>query len=140
MAQVFGLVVAKEFSTIECGDCGIVFAIESWLKTKWVNERHDFTCPNGHSWRFCGETEAERIKRELTAELEATKRETEWARVRANTAEKQLRVQRGQVTKLRNRIKAGVCPCCHRTFKQLAAHMATQHPDFTAEPPVIQEA
>lgn len=23
------------------------------------------------------------------------------------------------------------CPCCNRTFKQLAAHMASQHPTFT---------
>lgn len=25
---------------------------------------------------------------------------------------------------------AGMCPCCRRTFKQLAEHMKSKHPDF----------
>lgn len=28
-------------------------------------------------------------------------------------------------------VGAGVCPCCNRTFKNLARHMAGQHPGFT---------
>ncbi len=33
----------------------------------------------------------------------------------------------------RERIVSGVCPCCNRTFQNLARHIAGQHPDF-AEP------
>jgi hypothetical protein len=130
MGKIVSLVREQEFSTMECGECGIVFAIETWLMDKWVNQRHGFHCPNGHSRRFASETEAERIKRELTVQLEAANREAEWARVRANTAEKQARAAKGQVTKLKKRVGNGVCPCCHRTFKQLAAHMATKHPEY----------
>lgn len=35
--------------------------------------------------------------------------------------------------KLKRRVKAGVCPCCKRTFKQLVAHMKHKHPDFDVE-------
>jgi hypothetical protein len=38
---------------------------------------------------------------------------------------------KGHATRITKRAKAGVCPCCNRTFKQLAAHMASQHPTFT---------
>lgn len=27
------------------------------------------------------------------------------------------------------RIGAGICPCCNRTFSQLARHMQSKHPD-----------
>lgn len=35
-----------------------------------------------------------------------------------------------QLTKTRKRIANGVCPCCHRTFQNLARHMAGQHPAY----------
>lgn len=28
------------------------------------------------------------------------------------------------------RIAAGVCPCCRRSFTDLARHMSSQHPDY----------
>ena len=37
---------------------------------------------------------------------------------------------RGVATRMKNRIKVGVCPCCNRTFQDLAKHMASQHKDF----------
>lgn len=35
--------------------------------------------------------------------------------------------------RLRKRASAGVCPCCNRTFSQLARHMQTKHPTFIAQ-------
>jgi hypothetical protein len=37
------------------------------------------------------------------------------------------------VTKLKQRVANGVCPCCHRSFVNLHRHMAGQHPDYTKE-------
>jgi hypothetical protein len=37
------------------------------------------------------------------------------------------------VTKLKKRTSAGTCPCCTRTFANMAEHMKKQHPDFVAE-------
>tara|TARA_Y100000310_G_scaffold338946_1_gene430083 strand:- start:1163 stop:1354 length:192 start_codon:yes stop_codon:yes gene_type:complete len=47
-----------------------------------------------------------------------------------DAAEKTASTYKGQVTKLKNRAKAGVCPCCNRTFQNLSRHMETKHPDF----------
>ena len=30
----------------------------------------------------------------------------------------------------KNRVAASVCPCCKKTFKQLAAHMKNKHPNY----------
>jgi hypothetical protein len=43
--------------------------------------------------------------------------------------------KKNEAKKLRERARAGVCPCCHRTFKQLAAHMANKHPDYAEQEP-----
>ena len=45
-------------------------------------------------------------------------------------AEASLQATKGVVTRLKKRAIAGVCPCCNRTFQQLAAHMAHKHPDY----------
>jgi hypothetical protein len=37
---------------------------------------------------------------------------------------------KGVKTRMANRIKHGVCPCCNRTFLNLQRHMTTQHPSF----------
>lgn len=43
-------------------------------------------------------------------------------------------------TRTRNRIAAGVCPCCNRTFQNLADHMRTLHADYVAAEPEESEA
>jgi hypothetical protein len=48
-------------------------------------------------------------------------------------AERSAAAAKGNVTKLRKRAAAGVCPCCNRTFLALQKHMAHKHPDFRAE-------
>jgi hypothetical protein len=40
---------------------------------------------------------------------------------------------KAQVTKLKKRASAGVCPCCNRTFSNMARHMAHQHPEFDSK-------
>lgn len=34
-----------------------------------------------------------------------------------------------------HRVGAGVCPCCKRTFQQLARHMKCKHPKYRTEGP-----
>lgn len=48
-------------------------------------------------------------------------------------AQHQSRAFKGVVTKLKKRAANGVCPCCNRTFVDLARHMAGKHPTFLAE-------
>jgi hypothetical protein len=111
-----------------CGKCGIEFAAPD----KWWAERrknHDtWYCPNGHSRSFIGETKEDALRRErdlLTQrlaqkddEIAGERRRTEAAREATAKAERKLK-----------RVQKGVCPCCTRSFTNLARHMATKHPD-----------
>jgi septal ring factor EnvC (AmiA/AmiB activator) len=99
------------------------------------NKAHTIYCPHGHAltWR---ETEADRLRRErdllkqrqamLEDEARAARAEASAATARATKAEAAER-------KLKKRAAAGTCPCCQRTFANMASHMKSQHPDFVAD-------
>jgi hypothetical protein len=112
-------------ATEECCKCGVLFAVSEDLRNQWRKTKATFYCPNGHPQSYT-ESEADQLRRQL----EAAQRDAEWQKNRAASMEKQLVAQRGVVTKLKKRVGAGVCPCCQRTFKQLAAHMQTKHPEM----------
>ncbi len=82
-----------------------------------------FYCPNGHSQHY---TKPKCTR--LQEEIEATKRELTAARC-ATLSEQNKResVEREMKRRMR-RVHAGVCPCCNRTFQNLARHMQTKHP------------
>lgn len=87
-----------------------------------------FYCPNGHAQHYT-KTEVQRLKEQL----EEVKRRAEWNQAEAATLKRSLTAKKGQITKMKNRISKGVCPCCNRTFENLARHMNTQHPDYTVQ-------
>jgi hypothetical protein len=109
--------------------CGIHMAIPDDLysianrnkgKTVW--------CPLGHQFIFSNTVEEQ---------LAEAKRETARARQRESAVrdlltheENSHRSTRGHLTRQKRRIAAGVCPCCNRTFRDLARHMEGQHPDY----------
>jgi hypothetical protein len=47
-----------------------------------------------------------------------------------NQAKRSLAAQKGVTTRIKRRVANGVCPCCKRTFQDLARHMAGQHPRY----------
>jgi hypothetical protein len=84
------------------------------------------------------EGEAERLKQQLAQKDDEIRQERERARARLERSERSAAAYRGQVTRLRTRAKAGLCPCCNRSFQDLHRHMATKHPDFDpAEEPAL---
>jgi hypothetical protein len=94
-----------------------------------------FYCVHGHTrWYPPGESEEDKLRRErdrlkqneawYEQRLKDVQAEAEHERRRANG-------YKGHATRITKRAKAGVCPCCNRTFRQLAAHMANKHPEFT---------
>lgn len=110
--------------------CGIVHAVpDSLNRIAKENHKHGVFCPLGHEWVHGGKTEAEELREELKYEKE---RRAQIAADR-DQAEASLRATKGVVTKLKKRVANGVCPCCGRTFKQLAAHMQSKHPEYVAE-------
>jgi hypothetical protein len=90
----------------------------------------DIYCPLGHTYIISGQGEAGKLRRQLNATrslLEQEERSHRAARGAATRA-------RNERDRLKKRASAGVCPCCHRTFKQLAAHMQNKHPDYPDQP------
>lgn len=112
----------------ECGECGIVFAVPEWFEKQCLDDGRGWTCPAGHS-RVYRDPKVKRLEREL----ETVKAREVHARDQAEAAERRAAAARGQVTKLKNRVHAGVCPHCNRSFQQLARHMKSKHPEVAAE-------
>lgn len=103
----------------------------------------NFHCPWGHTQHFpLGESEADKLRREnqrLTQRIAQKDDEIKWQRDHREAAERSASAYKGQATKLRNRAKAGVCPCCNRSFENLRRHMASQHPSFQPDDVPVQD-
>lgn len=121
----FTIQTAIRFTTVECFKCGVLFAVDESLQKNWLRDKTSFYCPNGHAQSYTKST-AERLQEQL----DAAKRDAEWQRQRAETADKRLVAAKGQMTKLQKRVNCGVCPHCQRTVSQMARHIATKHPDM----------
>lgn len=117
----------------ECTTCGMPFCVPHDFdqRNRTLSNRKWF-CPQGHH-NYYGESVKDKMQREVDA---ANARANLW-RERSYEKDAQLQISKrehaatkGKLTKHKKRAAAGVCPCCNRTFKQLAAHMKQQHPDF----------
>lgn len=105
--------------------CGIRHAIPSELARQAKHNGKAVYCPLGHRW-VVRETDADRLARELAEE----RRRAQANRDLLHAEERSHSATRGHLTRQRKRVAAGVCPCCGRTFQQLARHMANKHPGF----------
>lgn len=136
-----------DFVTVTCWRCKVQYGMtrEFYNVAKAAANNLTFYCPNGHGASFIqGETEADKLRRERDQlqqrlaqkddEIAWQAREKERERERAERSERKISAAKGQITKLKKRAAAGMCPCCNRAFANLHAHMSTQHPHFVAEP------
>jgi hypothetical protein len=122
---------------VACAECGVRFAFAPELHARKLENGEPFYCPNGHVLSYAGNSENDRLKRELAAaqaRIEKARAQTERERQRTEHEKRSHAATKGQLTKTKKRVGSGVCPCCNRTFKQLAAHMETKHPDWKDAP------
>ena len=113
-------------SKVTCCNCGVIFGIEQVHNQELITTHKSFYCPSGHSQRYTAKSEAERIKDELTRE----RQRHDQTKAELSYVERQRRSTKGQLTKIKTRIKNGVCPCCNRTFKNIKDHMEIKHPNY----------
>lgn len=112
--------------TTTCRSCGV---IHSYPEVLWEEKEESggyIFCPNGHQWGF----------REGKKERDAVRRERDLLRQQAARYEDELREANARADKAQAEAKrvitrtgAGVCPCCNRSFTQLARHMKSKHPE-----------
>lgn len=109
-----------------CDNCAGVFGINaSFLKRKRA-EGGSWHCPYCDTCWSATTTELMRLQ----SNLSATQNRLAAERARHDQTRASLTAQKGVTTRLKNRIKNGVCPCCHRHFKNVQRHIATQHPEL----------
>lgn len=128
---------------VNCGECGGQYALSKKFVTHKEKYGGFWNCPYCQtSWGY-GESTVDKLK----DQLEREQKNKEWYRKNAKAerearerVERQRNGMKGQLKKTQNRlsrtaerIKAGVCPCCSRTFKNLQRHMEGQHPGYAQE-------
>lgn len=119
-------------ATETCCNCSVAFAMPTEMMDRLRTNGGSFYCPNGHSQHYT-KTEVQRLRTELN---KANKDAQYWRQRKVEEeaarqhAERQAAARKGLVTKIKNRISNGVCPCCNRTFTDLQRHMESKHPDY----------
>lgn len=129
------LLLSLAFRSTTCcvEGCRIVFAMERDYYDARRQDHASFYCPNGHSQHFTGESEAEKLTRQLdSAERMKASLSTRVDELREerDRERRRLRSMRGVVTRTKRRVGNGVCPCCKRSFSALREHMKRKHPDY----------
>lgn len=114
-----------QIKAIWCSTCGIAYGLPDGYAKARREDGKTWRCPNGCAQVY-RKTDADTLREQLDAARSLASREAD----RRRLAESQRAAARGHVTRLRKRIGNGVCPCCNRSFSDLAQHIAGQHPDF----------
>lgn len=119
---------------VHCYACGVPFGLSATHYDSLQASGESFCCPNGHKQHFTKRKDLEARLKDAKDRTKMLRNMYEGEQRRHKATERKLSARKGQITKMKNRAAAGVCPCCNRTFQQLADHMRTQHPDYAKEP------
>lgn len=132
------LEILTELVTEECCrvGCGVLFAMPADLVRRRRKDHGNFYCPNGHGQHYGGETEEEKLRKQLAA----ANGDLKWYRERAKRLEDdnldlahKIRGQKAAKSRIVNRLKAGLCPWCGREYPQIGQHIQEQHPEKVDE-------
>jgi hypothetical protein len=120
-----------ELTVVICW-CGMTHAVPTELRDYQLRCFQDgrtvpsIFCPVGHGHAPAGTPEVEKVRQEL----QRAQSRTASLVARLDQEKASHAATKGQLTKTRNRAAKGVCPCCNRSFVNVARHVATKHPDF----------
>lgn len=124
----------------DCPSCGVTYGLSEEYEARRRKDGRSWKCPNGH---FVGYTKsdldrereareaAEREAAAAAAEARAARRQLKDERTRHESTRRSLSATKGVVTRVKRRVGKGVCPCCNRTFRDLARHMESKHPEYS---------
>jgi hypothetical protein len=130
-------VEGSRFYFRECITCGVRHAMPAVLIERDRAKGGYRFCPNGHQQGWSTEASEEtKIRRERdrlkqdAARLEQERRD---AMATANAQRERAEKAEKATKRLKKRTSAGTCPCCSRTFSNMAEHMKHQHPEFVED-------
>jgi hypothetical protein len=118
-----------EMVAMQCGECGIEFHAPKHWNDQKRRDHSRWYCPNGHCRIYSAENAEEKLRRERDNLRQ------QMARVEEEKADAEHKLAQAVATtkRIKKRAAAGNCPCCKRTFANMARHMKHQHPDFVKE-------
>jgi len=126
------------FEIVHCYKCGIAFGMPQDFQQRRLNDKQSFYCPAGHGQVYGGPTDRDRAQK-LAGQLDIERSRVDSERRQRAAVERKIDYQKRarksvstRLQKVKVRVGHGVCPCCNRTFKALADHMATKHPTYAA--------
>jgi len=111
-----------------CCECGITFGMTQGYYDLRQRDGESFHCPNGHR-QFYTNSEKKKMA-DIKKELQRTQENMQFWHDQAEEKARSLSATRGQITKIKNRVAKGICPCCNRQFTNLHDHMETKHPNY----------
>lgn len=115
------------FKIIHCCKCNAPFMMTQEANDRYLKNHKSFYCPYcGNEQYYLSDSKEDILKKKL----EAAERGAELARRQRDSANNRARAEKAAKTRIKNRIKNGVCPCCNRTFLDLQRHMISKHPNY----------
>jgi len=121
----------------ECITCGVFHAMPAVLVDRDREQGGYRYCPNGHQQGWSkDQSENEIIRRERDRlKQDAARLVEEASAAQSEAFEQRERAIKAETInkRLKKRAAAGACPCCKRTFANMAEHMKHRHPDFIAD-------
>jgi len=130
-----GTKVVTNLVPLQCCDCSCWFGIDEDMNNRRHQDKGTFYCPAGHPQLY-KESDVDRLNRHLKfAEQDAERARRDAAR------ERQEKINaKSALTKTKNRIARGICPCCNRTFSNLQQHIVGQHPEYDSTVKKVETA
>lgn len=132
------LLLTTTFTQVTCYKCHILFAVPDRFNNDRRRDHEGFWCPAGHVQYYSGKSSEDKLRDELAREKHRLeqKEAAERRLLERLASERQahqgtvrrLNATRGVVTRHKNKISAGRCPCCSASFKDLQRHMQNRHP------------
>lgn len=125
-----------------CYTCGMAFGLDREFNDRRLKDHKNFCCPDGHQQHYIGETAEQRLQKQIQSlETHLTYVRTRGDELRSQVTQLNysIRAQKAAKTKILNRVKNGVCPCCNRTFQDLQNHFKSKHPELLSDKHTNQE-
>lgn len=124
----------RSFECFECPECRINYWLPDGFRDERRKDQRIWWCPNGHQ-RWYAESEVDRLRRErdvLKQQMARAEEERDRAyRIQSEAVDARIKAER-ELRRVQRRAVAAVCPCCNRSFQNVARHMKTKHPNVTA--------
>jgi len=130
------LSITEKAVKINCCKCYTPFLVIDSAYRRWSEQGEGFYCPYCGTSQHFTVSKVDALKKEISSmkrQLKSTKDSRDYWLSRHDEVERRRVAQKAATTRLKNRVKNGVCPCCNRSFQNLAKHMSVKHPNYSPD-------